>query len=545
MSLIWRSIFNVEGADGEATLLDSAESIFAAWCKGKCHPNGVELPVLSSASGGKPIIVGDIEFTLRLVQDEGVRIFRGTCFEDRQGERVKTTFTAIDPVSDLPTAWIDLERWSDEPYGQQWLPVAPGFVSELISRNWTCLNKASRFRSAPFELRGADRGVKLGKHLIRDTRTVPVVVVTPTNVESNQGNLQPAVKRGQNILKRVLGIASVMVLDADAALSLKEYLDENVGPNFHTVGGSVRTYWPGLKLGDRPIRHRFQGYQTVTAASTDGGSLLVAPQIIKGSTEQSPPEFWSKVARPLLDSHEGQDAEELLEEIIQLETELEKSREDARALKVEHEEILDDLMYTQEIAEDENAGLRKVNEQLRAQIRTVGSEFDPDLAIDGPWGLRPPESCADLLALLHRLETVQFPQDLWKPTRELDSQDGRGVYAKQAWAALLAMEHYAQRQGSTGFNGDFQAFCKEFGDIAISPSKVIMRESETTSASKQMRADRTFHVAGNEVFMESHIRIGGGKPPAPRLYFFDDTKGETAKVHIGYFGEHLQTKSTN
>ena len=46
-------------------------------------------------------------------------------------------------------------------------------------------------------------------------------------------------------------------------------------------------------------------------------------------------------------------------------------------------------------------------------------------------------------------------------------------------------------------------------------------------------------------FMEAHARVdSGGKYPAPRLYFHDDTAGNTGQVHVGYIGPHLDNFRT-
>jgi hypothetical protein len=39
--------------------------------------------------------------------------------------------------------------------------------------------------------------------------------------------------------------------------------------------------------------------------------------------------------------------------------------------------------------------------------------------------------------------------------------------------------------------------------------------------------------------MLAHIKsIQGGGMQIPRIYFHDDTKGKTGKVHIGFIGPH-------
>ena len=36
--------------------------------------------------------------------------------------------------------------------------------------------------------------------------------------------------------------------------------------------------------------------------------------------------------------------------------------------------------------------------------------------------------------------------------------------------------------------------------------------------------------------MECHIKIGDGSDAAPRLYFADDTRGASKKIHVGFYG---------
>jgi hypothetical protein len=52
----------------------------------------------------------------------------------------------------------------------------------------------------------------------------------------------------------------------------------------------------------------------------------------------------------------------------------------------------------------------------------------------------------------------------------------------------------------------------------------------------------------DRIVMEAHCKISeGGGQQIPRLYFHDDTKGATGKVHIGFFGPHkyVPNASTN
>jgi len=43
------------------------------------------------------------------------------------------------------------------------------------------------------------------------------------------------------------------------------------------------------------------------------------------------------------------------------------------------------------------------------------------------------------------------------------------------------------------------------------------------------------------VLMQEHIRVERGGSPSPRIHYYDDTRGATRKVHIGWLGPHLDS----
>jgi hypothetical protein len=45
---------------------------------------------------------------------------------------------------------------------------------------------------------------------------------------------------------------------------------------------------------------------------------------------------------------------------------------------------------------------------------------------------------------------------------------------------------------------------------------------------------------GGQILMLAHLKIAqGGENHIPRVYFYDDTKGATGKVHVGFIGPHF------
>lgn len=51
--------------------------------------------------------------------------------------------------------------------------------------------------------------------------------------------------------------------------------------------------------------------------------------------------------------------------------------------------------------------------------------------------------------------------------------------------------------------------------------------------------------AGGEAYMEEHVKLEKGSDPAPGLHFWEDTRGMTGKVYVGYLGRHLASFETN
>lgn len=77
-----------------------------------------------------------------------------------------------------------------------------------------------------------------------------------------------------------------------------------------------------------------------------------------------------------------------------------------------------------------------------------------------------------------------------------------------------------------------------------------MHESQTTQQNDRFRAERTFRVphdveASGECYMGAHIKLRKGGQPAPRIHFYDDTAGETGKIHVGWYGDHLTNSKTS
>ncbi|MFE2092718.1 hypothetical protein [Streptomyces sp. NPDC059460] len=136
-----------------------------------------------------------------------------------------------------------------------------------------------------------------------------------------------------------------------------------------------------------------------------------------------------------------------------------------------------------------------------------------------------------------------------KITRSLDSQSVDN-WLHVTWDGLLALDHFARSSADGGTSGNFLSWCKSEASSAFPfpVAKVAMRESDTVGRNAKLRGERMLPVpetvdADWRVFMQAHLKIGGGNTIAPRLHFYDDYP-RSGKVYVGYLDPHLRNPLT-
>lgn len=137
--------------------------------------------------------------------------------------------------------------------------------------------------------------------------------------------------------------------------------------------------------------------------------------------------------------------------------------------------------------------------------------------------------------------------------RDLDRIDGAPnarAWASTTWRGLTALADYARDVRERGFTGGFWNWCAQEGSWPASSKKLAMSESQTVANNAQMSAKRVFKVAKivepkGEIYMQAHLKVSeGGGDLAPRVYFYDDTAGQTGRVHVGFVGPHYLVPNT-
>ncbi|MCP9985993.1 hypothetical protein LUX01_04000 [Streptomyces sudanensis] len=391
------------------------------------------------------------------------------------------------------------------------------------------------------------------EELCDGNRRMPVVVATvPYGKDPDEWSRSVV----EPLFRYLHGLAVLYVLTPEAQVKFNAALE------YHPVfGGGVRTYLPGIDPAWKPDaqNHPVMSRRTIDADLRRAASILAALPQRFSSRQPLPPALLS-VPRPRTrprSVQDGTDLAQLRSENAAL-TALLGEAEHAEAIRVS--EIND--LYA-ELARVEHAGneLRGENEELydkvkesqrlirflREKLQEAGQftvAHTPAVAADIVY----PTSFSELLERLVELPGIAFTGNR-KTTRSLDSQSvDNWLYV--AWDGLLALDQFARASADGTVSGDFLSWCKSDASSAFPfpTAKIAMRESDTVARQAKLRNERMLPVPKavhhtGRVFMQAHLKIGGGNTISPRLHFYDDTP-RSGKVYVGHLGPHLRNTLT-
>lgn len=531
MALIWRGIFDVSGESSEEDVVAWVED----WLRWKLRDNGIDLPL----DGGQIEHESGCEITGRCAEDRDLWGLRAALFERVGDEQIRTTITSARSEG-RAWVWVDLERWSAEAFARPWVPIAPGVVRTILSQA-KCYRGATLLPHEPELVVGDDGGARLAQRLLDSRRDVPFVVVAPTR-EELADDTEPAMARATEISRRLIGIAPVMVLGAGAVEALSRETHAALGEGFDVFGGAVRTYLPGITDDDAPQRHRFVPFRRIAGRAPNFTAEIVAASIQRGACAQVPPRLWRDRLRALVEP-DGVPDDDMEAEMVRLEEE----REQERSLRARAEDTLEVEREMAAGTEQENSDLRRRVGWLERRLRELGEAAEVAPEDDGGLVL---EYCGDVPnEVVSRLEGLAYPESQWEHADALDAHVS-AAWAKRAWRAMSAMDVYVKAKRDGSFSGNFRDYCSAGLEGSVPVHWVSLNESETTNSNYHFRQLRTFPVDGavcgdDRIYMASHVKVVAGGYPAPRIHFLDDTGGPTGMIHVGYFGVHLDNKSTS
>ncbi len=141
------------------------------------------------------------------------------------------------------------------------------------------------------------------------------------------------------------------------------------------------------------------------------------------------------------------------------------------------------------------------------------------------------------------LDRVEIAKNVSIRLEDMDNNQRSKTWGRDIWQAFLAFEAYAR----TPYSGNFYQWCSSGSDFSWHAQGTSMKESDNVRKDERLYNQRVLPVAhevnaSGKIFMEAHLKFRGAM--APRLYFYDDTKGETGKIHVGGIDPHSRWENT-
>ncbi|MEE2682919.1 MAG: hypothetical protein VYD77_03195 [Actinomycetota bacterium] len=141
------------------------------------------------------------------------------------------------------------------------------------------------------------------------------------------------------------------------------------------------------------------------------------------------------------------------------------------------------------------------------------------------------------------LDLVAIPKDVSLRLEDMDNNQRSKTWGRDIWKAFLAFEAYAR----TRYSGNFYQWCSSGSDFSWYAQGTALKESDNVRTDERLYQQRVLPVShevsqSGKIFMEAHLKFRGNM--APRLYFYDDTKGMTGKIHVGGIDPHSRWENT-
>lgn len=228
------------------------------------------------------------------------------------------------------------------------------------------------------------------------------------------------------------------------------------------------------------------------------------------------------------------------------------------AESAELREAMDEVMEMSDLYQEDNERLSHDNEELRQRLTALIQRFgatDVSIDVEPIRGVTPFPSDVETVVDMVRRAQQQFTHLAFAPNiedgaGELDGNRTSRTWARKAWAALAALDEYAREVranpdvavpmqaflgsggAANGLHPSRLALESKYGGIAPSPEYVRSRTFPTPSG----------WIGDPEVECYPHVKVDP-RPPAPRLYFLDDSRGENGVIFVGYLGPHLMNRA--
>jgi hypothetical protein len=205
----------------------------------------------------------------------------------------------------------------------------------------------------------------------------------------------------------------------------------------------------------------------------------------------------------------------------------------ARAMEIEARDLA--ILEAQE-SELRAADLAARLEALRSALRVQGKV--PELFEQQGDPVLVARSCAEAIEMGRKLTNIVIHPDAPREVERMDQSPDVELWGQRIWVHLQALDAYADDKGA-----GFETWCRVSGSPKVlSPKFISMSEGKTvregSADSRTFSINRSVDKSGRVIMLAHTKPIQGGGMQIPRIYFYDDSKGVTGKVHIGFIGPH-------
>lgn len=520
MTVVFRTIWQ----DESSSVVDSTCSVFMEWLKNRKHTQSLEFRDSGTTDHGKHhSVVNKAEDAILARYQNG---------DGATGATWVTTLRAWQEGA-ASHYWVDLEVLLEDQYCLS-APAPPNLIRMLIEGGKNPTTYEHPLRTEPWEIqKGA---LSTFPDFLASARRLPLLVVSEPPEAVNYFWRQ----RAFDAANRLIGFCDVATIDESASSTLKE-----MARGLAVWGGAARLYYPSVDLsGTDCYRHKVWP-RGLFKDNERRLTNLVARRISYRSGRKAPPQDWEV----------WQDRLEF--ELPEIVTDHDACNRELRSRQLQLDEAKE---WLAEAVRHQEHWKSSYNELMRAaRERGVLDELftatppEPE-ADDDNLGLCDIEKLSDAVEWARMLygKELSIPEGVLHGNRELSASISGNRWAYRTWQGLKALAYYARSATNEDFNGGFYAWCLA-GSPHVWPAsskKLAMNESESVRNSHRLMEYRIFPVVPElnkecHCTMTAHLKISeGGGSNIPRVYFFDDTKGVTGKVHIGFIGPHRLVPNT-
>ena len=526
MSVQYRAVWQ----DDRSDLIDTGRAVFQEWINGK----NIELEVPDVG------VINNNSYEVRVdyVSEDNIEALRITLDETPDKQRWTTIVNWI-IYGTNGWVWIDIE-WVSDSISNQPLVSAPRLTSMLLDLriSSTCyLNLGPQ----PLRVESEADVDDLIKIIFDHNRSIPVVVF------SVDQSLYPTryTKRVENVARRLAGCADIRILTKQT----QDQFDKLMAHIYMSVfDGAVRIYLPDIDAYDpQPWKHRYIRSRHLPDDPLKASDLIVK-RILPRIVTHRPPEIYDTTVRRLL-AGQNRDWQELAldQDIV-----ISELKEEIRILRSELQKQKDEVWIAFETADDSEKEIDILKNSInKLENRLRMSNINPDVIEQAGETIDPPSSCMEAIERAQALEHIVIHPDAAQDIDRMDQNEHFALWGKRIYRHLQSLDAYSGAKAS-GFKGSFWDWCQNSGNMHTVPPKFIaMKESESVRKNQSQITKRFLPIdkavdPRGRIKMEAHLKpIEGGGMQIPRIYFHDDTLGNTGKVHIGFIGPHMPNKSAN